>query len=75
MEEIEIGRQVGNKKQLLPPGYSLHIVDDYYIVVRGADNAEFGVDWNRWRLYRQAWNDHRKRSSLPSPPSSTTEGE
>jgi hypothetical protein len=59
--ERELGRQVGNKNQLLPPGYSLWIVDDHYLVVRECDDAEFGIDWNRWRLYRQAWCDYRKR--------------
>lgn len=56
----EIGRQIGNSKQLLPPGYSLHKVDGHFIVVF-PNGAESGIDWNRWRLYRGAWAHYRKK--------------
>jgi len=55
----EVGRQVGNPKQLLPPGYSLHRTEDHFIIVF-PDGAESGIDWNRWRLYREAWRHFRR---------------
>lgn len=54
----EIGRQVGNSKQLLPPGYSLHRSEGYFFVTLG--KSESGIDWNKWRLYRWAWAHYRK---------------
>lgn len=59
-----IGAQVGNAKQVMPPGYSLWFVDDHYMWVEDSTERESGADWNRWRVRRSAWTDYEERRAL-----------
>lgn len=57
----EIGSQVGNRNQLMPPGYKLWRVEDHFMFVRESDGAESCIDWNRWRVRKDAWASYKKQ--------------
>jgi len=50
-----LGRQVGNPKQLLPEGYELVWLGSHYIWYHPETDTESFIHWDRWAIYRSAW--------------------
>lgn len=54
-------RQVGNKKQVMPPGFSLGGGDgELFFWVHNETEMEGVGCWDKWRCYRSAWKIYRE---------------
>ena len=57
MGELSESKQVGNKKQLMPEGYTLHHNGALFFWVEDATGEEGACCWNKWRVRRWAIKD------------------
>jgi len=51
-------KQVGNKKQVMPPGYVMAYTGSHFLYIRESDEVESAICWDKWTIYRWAWEDY-----------------
>lgn len=51
----------------LPPGYEVERVEDHWVWVRLADDAESPIHRNHWACWRGAWANYRQSQVSPQP--------
>lgn len=54
--------QVGNKRQIMPPGYVMLYTDSHFVWIHIETGAESSIHWDRWAVYRGAWARYNKEN-------------
>ncbi|PTU76867.1 hypothetical protein DBO86_23000 [Pseudomonas indoloxydans] len=50
--------------QKMPPGYLLIGLDSgHFMWERTSDEEESAIHWNKWEVWRWAWQDHNDRAA------------
>lgn len=65
-DSYSLGKQVGNAKQVMPPGYVLWWLEGHYLWQHENDVDQGHISVDRWWVYRCAWKHYRSRLQAAS---------